>query len=79
MTPEQAGVARVSTSLQAGDQAPAALLQEPSLFARMPWWGWLGIAGGAGLLAVLGVAIYQSGEEEEEEIDWDWADVKAGL
>jgi hypothetical protein len=88
-TPEQAGVARVATSLQAGQQAPAELLQQPSLIARIPWWGWLGIAGGFGLLVVLGMAIYQSGEEEagglpspseaEEGGYWDWSEVKAGL
>jgi len=82
-TPEQAGVARVQTTLQAGEQAPAELQQEPSFLSRtfgaMPWWGWMGIAGGVGLLAVLGVAIYQSGEEEEEA---EWSNlglVRAGL
>lgn len=79
-TPEQAGVPRVQTSLQAGEQAPSDLQQPPSFFARMPWWGWMGIAGGVGLLAVLGVAIYQAGEEEEEEARWTGLDmVRAGL
>jgi hypothetical protein len=35
----------------------------------MPWWGWLGIAGGVGLLAVIGVAIYKGGEESEAELE----------
>jgi hypothetical protein len=88
-TPAEAGIAQVATSLQAGQQAPAELLQQPSLLARIPWWGWLGIAGGFGLLVVLGMAIYQSGEEEalglpspggaEEGGYWDWSDVRAGL
>jgi len=95
-TPEQAGVARVATTLQAGQQAPSELTQAPGfltgLFTSMPWWGWLGIAGGIGVLAVLGIAIYQSGKEEEEAIGqlspgssaeeggyWDWSSVKAGL
>jgi len=37
------------------------------IFGALPWWGWLGIAGGVGLLAVIGVAAMKSGEEEEEE------------
>lgn len=83
-TPEQAGVARVQTTLQPGEQAPAELQQAPGFFARtfraLPWWGWMGIAGGVGLLTVLGVAIYQAGEEEAEaEAEWDLDLVRAGL
>jgi hypothetical protein len=36
------------------------------IFGALPWWGWLGIAGGVGLLAVVGVAIAKGGDDEEE-------------
>lgn len=69
-TPEQSGV---RTGGGGGAPAPAeqpAPIQEEAnifgdIFGVLPWWGWLGIAGGVGLLAVLGVAIMKGGDEEE--------------
>jgi len=42
--------------------------EEASIFGALPWWGWLGLAGGVGLVALLGVYLYQAGEEDEEEL-----------
>ena len=74
-TPEQSGV---RTSGGGGGGAVVQQEQPPqvtppggfnlaSIFGALPWWGWLGIAGGVGLLTVLGVAIAKSGEVEEPE------------
>jgi len=48
------------------EEGPSGRREEASIFGALPWWGWLGIAGGVGLLALIGVAIYKSGEEDEE-------------
>lgn len=70
-TPEQSGV-RTSGGGAAAliDPTPAPVVQEAGIFGQifgvMPWWGWLGIAGGVGLLAVIGVAIAKGGDEEPE-------------
>jgi hypothetical protein len=72
-TPEQGGVqtggggGAVVASRDAGGPS---VVQEAgmlsSIFGALPWWGWLGIAGGVGLLAVLGVALMKGGEDEAE-------------
>lgn len=72
-TPEQVGVrptVAVGPAAEEEPGAPSAPPEEASMFGQifgaLPWWGWLGIAGGVGLLAVIGVAVMKSGEGEEE-------------
>jgi hypothetical protein len=71
-TPEQGGVRTGGGSTVAVQQADsgAPIVQEAGILSQitgaLPWWGWLGIAGGVGLLAVLGVALMKGGGEDEE-------------
>lgn len=70
-TPEQVGVQTGSGGGRqpAADQPTTPPPQEANIFGQifgiLPWWGWLGIAGGVGLLAILGVALMKGGEEED--------------
>ena len=73
-TPEQGGVRTGgggSVAVQPADGG-APVVQEAgilsSVFGALPWWGWLGIAGGVGLVAVIGVALMKSGGEDEDEL-----------
>jgi len=71
-TPEQAGVTTSPTTIVtpgSPDEQLPEQSQQAGFFGALPWWGWLGLAGGIGLLAVIGTALYQSGEEEEAEIE----------
>lgn len=70
-TPEQAGVSRPSAALPSGvpGEPLPDQVQQASMFGALPWWGWLGLAGGVGLIAVIATAVYKSSEEEEAEIE----------
>lgn len=75
-TPEQSGANYTGGGSSGGgggtvqQEPPPPTTQEAGVFGQifgaLPWWGWLGIAGGVGLLAVVGVAIAKSGDDEEE-------------
>jgi hypothetical protein len=74
-TPEQSGVSyggggggggAVVQQEQPQTTTPSGGFNFASIFGALPWWGWLGIAGGVGLLTVVGVAIAKGGSDEEE-------------
>jgi hypothetical protein len=72
-TPEQGGVRYASGGAAAttttGAPGAPAIQQAGIVPGGMPWWGWLAILGGVGLLAAGGYYLYKRGEEEEAELE----------
>ena len=73
-TPEQGGVRYASGGAAPGGAPGAApgtpgVQQAGILPGGMPWWGWLALLGGVGVLAFGGLYLYRKGEEEEAELE----------